>query len=181
MQDVSIIEELGIEMLQNPSEEDMHYMHLAVGYCNSSNDLSTHNGAVLLSKDGQYVLAKNGIPEHWGIKATRERLEQRPLKYNVIEHAENGSVFAAARSGIKTEGATVYCPWYACSRCAIALVCSGVSRIVGHTGMLERTPDRWLEDVRLGFQMLQEAGVKTQAIDKHLDKCVFMNGDLVKL
>tara|TARA_B100000614_G_scaffold262909_1_gene300541 strand:+ start:101784 stop:102314 length:531 start_codon:yes stop_codon:yes gene_type:complete len=170
-----------IDVIQNPTAEDVMFMKMAVEYASGGTDTSTRNGAVLVDSSGNHVLARNGIPDRHGVKITDARLNERPLKYNVIEHAEDGTIFEAARQGVRTEGSTVYCPWYACSGCAVSLICAGVARIVGHMGMLRRTPERWMEDVDLGFEMLHEAGIKCEAIDTPLGLTTLMNGEEIEL
>jgi dCMP deaminase len=130
-------------------------------------------GAVLLTADGQLVYSANQLPE--GVKNEAGRCD-RPLKYQYIEHAERLCLYRAARSGVKTEGATLYCPWYACVECARAIICSGVKECVGLRSVMERTPERWLESVNLAEGMLKEAEVTCSYIDEKLGSQMWFDG-----
>src|ERR1039457_2884604 len=108
----------------------IHYaaMHEAMEAATHSPDPSTQSGAVVMLADGQVVAADyNRFPV--GVTESKERWE-RPLKYRFIEHAERNVIFQAARKGIKTEGATLVCPWSACSDCARAVVEAGFTTLV---------------------------------------------------
>jgi dCMP deaminase len=139
------------------------YLRLAYLEAHKSPDLSTQNGAVLVTPGGLVIGGgHNGPPP--GIAATRERLETRPLKYQVINHAEDAALFDAVRRGHDGEliaGSTLYCPWYACAKCACVAIALGVKRIVGHRwcDTHGRANGKWVESVALGFELLAEAGV----------------------
>ena len=105
------------------------------------------------------------LPE--GVKRTQERCE-RPLKYQYLEHAERGCMYRAAKNGIKTEGAILYCPWFACIDCARSIICSGINEVVGLRSVMDRTPERWLENIKQAEGMLLESGIKCTYIDETL-------------
>lgn len=122
-----------------------------------SDDPHTQNGAVIVPTPGNEAWSvANHIPAK--LQVTSERLE-RPAKYRYIEHAERAAIFVAARMGTPTEGATLYCCWFACPECARAIIISGVREVVGHVLPRTLTPERWEADVALGESMLREAGV----------------------
>lgn len=122
-----------------------------------SHDPNTQNGAIVVPHDSGYAaVAANELP--CGFRRTPERLVS-PNKYRWIEHAERNAIYAAARMGSKTSGATLYCCWFACPECARAIIISGIREVVGHVVTRSLTPDRWEADVSLGESMLREAGV----------------------
>lgn len=125
---------------------------MAVHYASRSTDTSSKNYATVAGAG-----AWNGIP--FGVHITTARLVDRPLKYKVINHAEDGAIFYAAYSGICTRKKTMHVPWYCCSKCACAIIAAGISEVVGHVEFLRHTPARWLDDVHLGLTLLQEASV----------------------
>jgi dCMP deaminase len=84
----------------------------------------------------------------------------RPRKYKVTEHAERAAIFSAARYGIATAGMYMVCPWASCPDCARAIVKSGISKLIGHKQALDRTPERWKDDVALGLEILAGGGVE---------------------
>lgn len=138
------------------------YLKMAYQVATQSPDPSTQNGAVIVSTTGVVVSACNKFPTR--VKSTPERLE-RPLKYEFIEHAERGAVYEAARLGVSAQGGTMYVPWFACSDCARAIICAGISRVVGHKKMADGTPERWKESIKNALIMLEESGVQTELYD----------------
>lgn len=159
-----------------PSDADLQYMGAALKAAQRSPDPMTQNGACLVSQEGVYVTACNTMPN--GIKQTPERWE-RPHKYNYIQHAEDGSIYLAAKVGLSTERATLYVPWYACSRCAAGIIAAGIRRVVGHRLMLDGAHNQWRQSVEQGLSMLQEAGVITDILDYGFATTLRRNGEEV--
>lgn len=138
----------------------------------NSPDLSTQNGAIVIARDGRIAMGCNKLP--MGVEVTSERLE-RPKKYLWTEHAERNAIYDAARRGIRTEGATMFCPFIACHDCARAIVQSGIISVVTHTAM--QIPGRWSESVEVGFEILNEAGVEIEFISGFLNVApILFNG-----
>jgi len=160
----------------HPYYDAAYYLYLAYRKAKESVDLSTQNGAVLVpaTREGQIITACNTLPTN--IKNTPERLE-RPLKYNFVEHAERGVIFAAAREGVCTKDSTMYVPWFACSDCARAIILAGVKRVVGHKAMMDKTPERWKESIEHAFVMLKEAGIDTHLYEGEVLPPVKFNGE----
>lgn len=156
-----------VQQLDITSSLDIDMLKRAYKAALWSNDLSTQNGAILLDRyQAAATSGCNNIPTHVG--KDQSRLE-RPKKYAFTEHAERSAIYHAARIGMPTKGATLYCPWYACADCARAIISAGIVRVVGHKQMFDRTNDRWSESVAYGFEMMEEAGVETVLIDAKLD------------
>jgi len=156
---------------------DLTYLRMAYAVALTSKDESTKNGAVLLSENGHILTCGfNDIPS--AIEDTPERRTERPLKYEVIHHAEDSAIFIAARQGCRVEGSTLYVPWYACNKCAVAIITAGVDRIVGHKDIYGLNP-RW--DLTLAFQMFHEAGVQCDMISGKLNVKAFMDGNWLDL
>ena len=136
---------------------------LRIAYRNArdfSDDLSTQCGAVLVPKDtpSRAVFGANHFPR--GVETTHVRLTERPGKYLYVEHAERDCIFSAALRGVATLDATLYAPWFACADCARAIIGAGITKVVGHAGAFNRTPDRWLGSIAVGDEMLDEADVE---------------------
>ena len=121
-----------------------------------SDDPSTHNGAVLITENNEVVWGVNHLPR--GVGITGDRLE-RPKKYAFMEHAERDVILKAAKAGYKTDGAIMFVPWYACADCARAIIGAGISQVIGHKQMFDRTPERWKASIADGDAMLDEAGI----------------------
>lgn len=144
--------------------EVVEYLRLAYSAAAAgSDDPSTHNGAVLVLSTGRLSLCgSNHFPR--GVIKSEDRLE-RPKKYAYMEHAERDVILRAAQAGVRTDGATLYVPWYACSDCARAIIGAGISRVVGHKQMFDKTPERWRASIADGDAMLDEAGVICEQYD----------------
>lgn len=142
-----------------------------------STDPQTQNGAVLMTVMGELVLAANTFP---AITTKAERLV-RPLKYSYIEHAERNVIYSAARRGISTDHATLYCPWFACTDCARAIIQAGIKRVVGHQTPRDLSPERWHESMRIADEMLAEADIKITLLDAKLDVAFLFDGNLLEL
>ncbi len=141
-----------------------------------SPDPSTQNGAIVLVGGDIVVAECNRFPD--GVILRPERLE-RPLKYQVIEHAERNAIFAAAKAGHRLDGATMVCPWFACCDCARAIIQSGISHVIGHQTCMDKTPDHWKDSIKVAFEMLTEAGVETEMVTGPLGGCepIRFNGE----
>ncbi len=123
-----------------------------------STDPNTQNGAVVFDWHGGILLrAANSLPV--GVKDLPER-KIRPLKYTYIEHAERNIIYVAAKEGIRTEDRTLYCCWAPCADCARAIIQAGFRVLVTHDLPEHKGQASWIETVRVGVEMLQEAGVK---------------------
>ena len=142
-----------------------------------STDPQTQNGALIVSHAGEIVLAANTMPP---IDRKPERFE-RPRKYLYIEHAERNVIYAAAKAGISTDGATLYCPWFACADCARAIIQAGIQRVVGHIVPRLQTPDRWKDSVTAADAMLSEAKVLCSYLEDELGVSFLFNGELLEL
>lgn len=84
-------------------------------------------------------------------------------KYELIHHAEEHAVLGAGVQGMKTWGATLYVPWYACLRCARSIVGARVRRVVGHRELLRWATDlnpSWILPIAQGLELMASAGVQ---------------------
>jgi deoxycytidylate deaminase len=166
-----------------------------------STDPSTQNGAVLIGvvkyeeenevdEHGNVLYIQRNIPvipciaaaNHFprDVKESEDRW-QRPLKYKFVEHAERNVIFKAAKEGFKTEGATLYCPWFACADCARAIIQAGIKEVWGHDYPPHKTQSSWKESIEVADQMLIEAGVKFQRIPGHFGVKIRFNGEIVEV
>lgn len=121
---------------------------------------------MLFSNDVVIGAGFNHLP--FGIQPTTQRLE-RPLKYEVTEHAERNAIYCAARAGNRTLGATLYCPWAACADCARGIIQAGILRLVRHKDATIRGQGRnWDGTISIADEMLVEAGVEITDIEGKL-------------
>ena len=149
------------------SNDPMHRVYLKHAYqiAEKSPDPRTQNGAVLVDhSQGMISGCPNEFPR--GVNVSDERWGDE--KYHFVEHAERNTIYKAIRAGYSPEGLTLYCPFYACSACARAIIQTGIKNVVGHKEYMELVPERWVESVRMGHQMMHEAGVQ----------CLFWSGKI---
>lgn len=144
-----------------------------------SPDTSTQIGTLLESASGVVqwgTLACNDWPPGWF--AYPEHLE-RPLKYQLIEHAERGAIFKAAKYGIPLKGGTMYATWAACADCARAITSSGLARLVRHYPPLDEATERWLESITIGDQIMKAAGVEIIDVIGKIDGPPILRGGVL--
>ncbi len=134
-----------------------------------SPDTSTKVGAIIITGEEDEILVPgwNHFPSGFGTPVDLER----PRKYKIIEHAERHAVYEAARSGFCTEGGTMISPWAACTDCARAIIMSGLTKIIAHGNALEKTPERWREELELAKEMFAKSGVEYQWWYGHVGGC----------
>lgn len=130
-----------------------------------STDTSTKNGAVLVNPIDGHVMIGGVNAFTDPNMATDAKNYERPRKYKVTEHAERAAIYAAAQNGIATKGLIMVCPWACCSDCARGIVLAGIPLVVAHKQAYDRTPDRWREEVAIGIEILQGAGVVYHLFD----------------
>jgi dCMP deaminase len=156
---------------------DRNFLVAAYMMAGASPDPSTQNGSILVDEDG-IIIGKgcNTFP-HWRNEKP-ERLVS-PLKYSFVEHAERSAIYYAAKSGGYCRNATLYCPWFACTDCARAIICAGIKRVVGHQRMMDKTPERWKESISNAMAMLEEAGITMVLIQGDLPEAprIRFNGE----
>ena len=112
-------------------------------------------GAVLVSADGQARLsACNTFPR--GVQDTESR-HQGDGRLVWMEHAERNAIFAAARAGMSTEGATLAASFFPCLDCARAIVQSGIRHL--HTLPPALDDPVWGASFGPSRTILEEGGV----------------------
>lgn len=96
---------------------------------NYSKDPSSRIGCLIVSSDNVILSQSwNGFPR--GIVDSEDRLNNRELKYQYIQHSELNSITNAARNGIALNNSTLYVYGLPiCSNCAGAIVQSGIKNV----------------------------------------------------
>lgn len=158
-------------------DDPLFYLRIACQVAaTQSDDIHTQNGAALVTPRGDIVAEANRLPVD--VIKTADRL-QRPLKYSYIEHAERSVIYRAARLGMPTKHATLYCPWFACAECARAIICAGITEVIG----LAHPPAHgaWQESCDRGDEMLREAGVKYSRLKTTLGVVVLRDGQPIEV
>lgn len=139
---------------------DKRYMEMAMLVATWSKDPSSKIGAVAVNEKGQILTTGyNGFPR--GI-ADDDRLNDRPVKYKYIVHAEQNAIYNATYNGVSLHGSTMYVAGLpCCSDCAKGIIQVGVRRVVMNGDPLN---GRWAESTRLTLDMFKEANVEWEFV-----------------
>jgi|TARA_B110000116_G_C16562679_1_gene458265 dCMP deaminase len=140
---------------------DTRFLELSESIATWSKDPSRGVGAVIVSPMKQ-VLATgyNGLPR--GVEDHPERLE-RPVKYDLIVHAEMNAIIQCARNGITPVGATMYSSFSPCIHCTLSIVQAGIARVV--TRAIAEGDAHWNESLEKSISMLKEVGIEYTVMD----------------
>ena len=128
-----------------------------------SKDPSTKVSAALFNGKYQIASAYNGFPP--SIEDSAERLNDRNVKYKIVQHAESNLISTCARLGIPTNGCTVAISHHPCCTCAGMMIGAGISKIIIRAPS-EDFISRWKDDMALARTMLDEAGVECVEYDR---------------
>ena len=105
------------------------FYDLALHIASWSKDRSTKVGAVIVDCDKRILATGyNGFPS--GCDDTKEERHQRPAKYMYTEHGERNAIYNAVKSGVRLQGATLYCTMFPCADCTRAIIQSGIKTII---------------------------------------------------
>ncbi|HEY4067525.1 MAG TPA: deaminase [Burkholderiaceae bacterium] len=131
-------------------------VELAVAAANKSPGRPRKVGAVLVLADQQTTLtACNDFPA--GVRDLESR-HADPQRLLWIEHAERNALFAAARAGHSTAGATLVATFHPCAECARAIVQSGVASLF--TLPPDFSDPVWGPGFQYSSAILEEGGVR---------------------
>jgi dCMP deaminase len=129
----------------------------AIGVARNSPNRMRKVGAVLLpaGDPARAIHAWNTYPR--GVQDTEERhLGNGRLIW--MEHAERNAIFAAARAGIATEGASLASTYFPCTDCARAIVQAGIRHV--HTLPPDESDPVWGASFGPSRRILEEGGVQ---------------------
>lgn len=162
-------------------ETHIPYLRKALQHARDhSHDPRTQNGALVLGwnpADSEYfALGANHIPRR--LSCTGNRLDPA-VKLKYMEHAERAAIYQASKLGLALDGATMYCPWFACVECARAIMCSGIQRVVGLQRPRLLTPERWQATIAEADELLEEAGIDIELLDVEIGVEILFNGEKV--
>ena len=133
-----------------------------------SRNRGTHVGAVLFAGKGDTVMATavNKLP--FGMDEDRPELHvSGTLKGLVWEHAERGTIFAAARHGIKTHGLGMAVNWYPCAECARAIVEAGITELIANEP--DWANEKWNASWLAAKDILESGKVRVTFVDRPED------------
>jgi len=150
---------------------DRHFLGMALYHSKLSKDPSTRVGSIIVGPDREILsVGFNGFPR--GIEDTHKRLHDRDMKLKLVVHAEMNALLAAARTGMRLKGCTLYlaatddsglvwggCP---CTRCTVEIIQVGISEIVSYPA--KAIPSRWHEDLKLARELIDEAKIQYREV-----------------
>jgi dCMP deaminase len=150
------------------TDEDLReWMRMAYRYAAKSPDRSTQNGAVIISQTDSVVPSLSGVGCNRftrGVDPNDDAMHEKPLKYEIIVHAERAAIYDAALYGKDTCLCTMVCCWSPCAACAQGIVESGIETLVVHQERTDATPERWKADVNRGLWILEKGGVRVHQL-----------------
>ena len=134
----------------------LRFLELADCIASWSKDPSRGVGSVIVSPMRQ-VLATgyNGLPR--GFEDHPDRL-QRPVKYDLIVHAEMNAIIQCARNGVSPVGATLYSSFSPCIHCSLSIVQAGIKRVV--TRAISRGDEHWNDSIDKSVVLFEEVGIE---------------------
>ena len=138
---------------------DCYFMTMAYLVATKSKDPSTKVGAVIVRPDKEIrSTGYNGLPRNF--KDTAERYT-RPLKYKLVNHAEENAILHCSRIGVASKGCTIYVPWIPCSLCAKSIIQAGIVEVVYHREWPGNSCKNtiWAESIAISNEMFAETGV----------------------
>lgn len=150
---------------------DRHFLGMSLYHSQLSKDPSTKVGCMIVGPDREILSAGfNGFPR--GIADTAERLTDRDTKLKLVVHAEMNALLAAARTGMRLKGCTLYLAatdqsgmvWGGppCTRCTVELIQVGISEVVSYPR--KTAPTKWAEDLAMALTLLSEARIMYREI-----------------
>ena len=135
---------------------DRRFLALSDSIASWSKDPSRGVGAVIVSPARQIIATGfNGLP--MGIEDRPERLE-RPVKYDLICHAEMNAIVQCARNGVTPLGGTIYTSFSPCVHCTLSIIQSGIVRVVTYS--MNEGDEHWITNCAKSREMLSEAGIE---------------------
>ena len=159
----------------SPPSWDEWFMGMVYDTARKSKDPSTKIGAVIVKDKRPILFGYNGLPQK--VRDLPERM-MRPIKYKWTEHGERNAIYCGARFGIATDGTIMYTQAVPCTDCARGIINSGIVKIVVHRqteALFDKHP-QWIDDIMVSREMLADAKVTIQILDKPLGKWSFVNG-----
>jgi len=158
---------------------DDDHSALAIAYhaARLSVDPRTQVGAYLLNSiDGSY---RGAIGHNFGVRGAAVNWGDTGDKADYVHHAEEAAIHGAAVHGIKTWGATLYCPWSACLRCARAIIGAKISRVVAHRDLLRFSAEvnpSWTPSIASSLELLTRAGVVCDFVEGPINARPILHG-----
>ena len=142
----------------NVRDWDEYFMGLTYYAATRSKDRSTTVGCVIVGPDNEirttgynsFVRGFKDEPHH----------HERPLKYELTEHAERNAIYNAARVGTPLNNCKIYVAWLPCTDCARAIIQSGIKEVVLHKEYPAHVG--WSDKQKISMEMFDQCGVEVR-------------------
>lgn len=159
--------DFGYTLLDRPGQVDFWGIHRAYDAALLSDHPRTQVGASIKSIPG------------WNRKEDHREASQDIVELGRI-HAEVCAILSYLKSS-KPDSTrpTLYAPWASCTQCATVILHARFNRVVVHHELMQMTPDKWLDEVKGGIQMLLGNSVRVEAISKNFGRTIRFNGEEV--
>jgi dCMP deaminase len=163
-----------------PPSWDIWFMQQVYLVASKSKDNSTKIGAVITKGNRVISTGYNGLPT--GVDDSVAERYLRPTKYMWFEHGERNAIYAAAKFGGQTEGATLYTQGIPCADCGRAVIQAGIKLVVVHgpfEDVLHTLRNHWNESCATSEVMFKEAGVRVRWVDELIGVEGYANGKVI--
>jgi dCMP deaminase len=140
---------------------DEYFINVAYVVARKSKDRSTQVGAVIVGPNHEVRSTGYNGPCR-GEADDDPSIQERPLKYSLMEHGERNCLFNCVICGVSAAGCTMYCTWGPpCADCARAIVQSGIKTVVYHREF--PGSHGWSESTQIGYDLLTRLGVTVRS------------------
>lgn len=152
-----------------------YFFELCDAISRKSKDTSTKVGAVLVNYGNSIIsTGYNGFPI--GVDDSIESRFDRPEKYTWTCHAEENAIAFAARNGISTNGAKLYCNRLpCCAKCTRLAIQAGIAKLIILCDVPQETIDRWKGENDIALSMIKESGASIEIYIKNKEKTMSKN------
>jgi dCMP deaminase len=162
---------------------DETFMRAAYEISRRSKDQRTKIGAVLVRDKVQLTHGYNGLPRKCNDNFPAR--QERPEKYFWFEHAERNAIYACARFGISSEGATMFTQGIPCADCTRGVIQAGIAEVVVHKQWQDieklQCSEKWNESCARSIAMLDEAGILVRVFDGKLNVSSARDGKIIEV
>lgn len=132
---------------------DKRFLEMAKLVSTWSKDKSTQVGSVIVDNKNRVVsIGFNGLPQ--GIEDSDDILDNRELKYRMILHAEENSIYFANQD---LTGCTIYTyPMPPCIKCSSSIIQKGITKVVS----VKNDNERWISEFEQSKEMFDQVGIE---------------------
>jgi dCMP deaminase len=137
-----------------------YFMTMAYLVATKSKDPSSKVGSVIVGENFEIIsTGYNGLPR--GVEDTDLRYE-KPLKYELMNHAEENAILNCCRIGISTKNCSIYVPWIPCSLCAKSIIQAGIKQVIYHKEWPgnSKIDSNWMKSIGFSKEMFTETNIE---------------------